>query len=203
MATKRSVVGLIALLTLGLAACGGGTEDVTTETESPAPVEGEGAEETPAATGETVQITGVDYAFEGVPDSVEAGTELSFTNASEAEFHEMVVMRIDDDEVRTVEELLQLPEEESETLIEFVGVQVAPPGEDGISPPDAPPGPVVLEEAGRYALLCFIPTGADPEALVQALEEGEEGEGGEGPPEVEGGPPHFTEGMAAEITVSG
>lgn len=199
MATKRSVVGLVVLLTLGVAACDGGTEDASTDTESPAPIDEEGAEETPAATGETVRITGVDYAFEGVPDSVEPGTELTFTNASEAEFHEMVVMRIDDDEDRTVEELLQLSEDESEQVTEFVGVQFAPPGEDGISPPDAPPGPVVLEETGRYALLCFIPTGADPEAFVQALEEGE----GEGPPDVEGGPPHFTKGMAAEVTVSG
>lgn len=193
--TMPRLLVLAVLLTMPLAACGGGDEDAATDTETTAPPTPADDEAPPA---ETVEVAGVDYAFEGVPDTVQAGTALTFTNASEAEFHEMVVMRIDDDETRTVEELLQIPEEEAETVTEFVGVQVAPPGEDGTSPPGAPQGPVVLEETGRYALLCFIPTGADPQAIVQALEEG----GTEGPPDVEGGPPHFTQGMAAEVTVT-
>ena len=48
-----------------------------------------------------------------------------------------------------------------------------------------------------YVILCAIPTGAD---VVEYLEAAATSEG---PPQVDGGPPHFTNGMFAEITVAG
>jgi hypothetical protein len=52
-----------------------------------------------------------------------------------------------------------------------------------------------FREAGRYLILCAIPTGADPQAYLDAAATSE------GPPEVPGGAPHFTSGMFAEVRV--
>lgn len=199
---RHRLLPLAALLAaLALTACGGGGGETTdTDTGTTTGTEPATGTETdaPQAAGETVQITGVNYAFEGVPEEISAGTELTFTNGSDNEFHEVVVMRINDDETRSIEELLQLPEEEAGQVTQFVGVLVAFPGEEGVNPED-PQGEAVipLEQSGRYALLCFIPTGADPEAFRAAIEGG-----ATEPPQVDGGPPHFTQGMAAELVVS-
>ena len=144
-----------------------------------------------------VEVTGRDYVFEGVPKTADAGAELTFTNGSEAEFHEMLVLRIVDGEERSLEELLALPEEESESLADFHGILVAMPGEDG-SNPEGDGDSIVLDEPGRYAVLCFIPQGADPDALAAAM-----AGDSEGPPDVGDGTPHALLGMAAEIQVDG
>lgn len=145
----------------------------------------------------TVEITGVDYAFDGVPETVPTGTELTFTNASEVEFHEMVMFRVDDDQDMSLEEIVEKAAQESDgpppEWLTFKGVALAMPNEDGFTPE----GPVVLDEPGRYLLLCFIPTGADPEAIAEAIESGATG------PELEGGAPHVAVGMAAELTAEG
>ena len=64
----------------------------------------------PHADGEhpTVAVDGVDYGYENLPAEIEAGTTLTFTNTSDAEFHEMVVIRIPDTETRSVPELALL-----------------------------------------------------------------------------------------------
>lgn len=185
---KRYLLAGLAL-TMALAGCADEeTPDVTAATEDATTSE-EGAAE-----GETVEITAVDYAFDGVPETVSAGTELTLTNASDEELHEMVVFRVDDDQDMSMDEIIQMAAEESDgpppEWLTFSGVAVAMPGEDGF----APEGPVVLDEPGRYLLLCFIPTGADPAAFEEAMASGEE-------PPADAGPPHVAEGMAAELTV--
>jgi hypothetical protein len=58
-------------------------------------------------------------------------------------------------------------------------------------------GDGTLVEPGRYAIACFIPTGADPAEYLEAAAQTEEG-----PPQgVAGGPPHFVQGMVAELVV--
>ena len=143
----------------------------------------------------TIEITGQDYSFEGVPEIAASGAELTFTNGSGVEFHEMVVFRVVDGEERTLEELLELPEEESESLIEFQGVLVAMPGEDGFNP-EAEGTSVAVGEAGRYAIVCFIPEGADPAVVEEAMAGATEG-----PPDLGDGTPHAFLGMAAEFQV--
>lgn len=167
---------LIIAAGLALAACAGGSE----------PVSG------------TIEVTAQDYSYSGVPELVATGADLTFTNGSEGEFHEMVVLRVVDGETRSVDELLALPEAESESLAEFRGVLVALPGEDAINPEGGDPS-ITLTEPGRYIMICAIPQGADPEAVAAAMQAPE----GEGPPDLEGGAPHFTLGMATEFTVEG
>ncbi len=189
----RVAVAVLLASTLVLAACsdddGEATDATTTTTEVS---DGTPADE-PATDGEVVEVHLVDYAFEGLPESVAAGTRLTVVNDSEAELHEMVVLRIPDDEERSVEELAALPEEELETLFasEPAAVLLAPPGGEQI---DAL-GDGTLSEPGRYAVICAIPTGADPDEFLNAPPSED------GPPEVEGGPPHFTHGMYAELVV--
>ncbi len=143
----------------------------------------------------TVNVTGQDYSFEGVPEVVASGAELTFTNSSGVEVHEMVVMKVADLETRTIEELLELPEEESDTLVEFQGVLVALPGEEGANP-EGPGSSITVTEPGRYVIVCFIPQGADPEVVAEAM-----AGGGEGPPDMGDGTPHALIGMVAEFQV--
>lgn len=171
-----------------------------TATASPSPTTGATATPTPTVTetgtesASAVQVTGVDYDYEGVPDSVEAGTELEFTNESSEEAHELVLVRLPDTEERSIEELVQMSPEEQQQLLtdSLVGVSVAAPGSDGM----VVEGDLVVDEPGRYLMVCLIPTDADPEEYLRAAAEAEGG-----PPQVEGGPPHLVNGMYAELTV--
>jgi plastocyanin len=169
----RRTVGVLSVVALTLAACGGG------------------------AVGGTIEVTGVDYGYSGVPELVESGAELTFVNDSSGEVHEIVLMKIADGEERSIQELLELPEEESESLAEFQGVLVALPGENGANP-EGEGDSITVTEAGRYALICFIPQGADPAVVEEAM-----AGGGEGPPDMGDGTPHAFLGMVAEFEVTG
>ena len=148
----------------------------------------------------SVEISGINYAYEGVPERLAVGSDLTFRNDATDEVHEMIVVRIDDAETRSVEELLNVPEEEVEALITDVGVSVALPGEAGIVVEGS--DPIVLDQAGRYALICFLPVGSDVE-MARELLSGPPPEEEGPPPSLGEGPPHFTQGMFAEIIVEG
>lgn len=200
----RLLIAVTAAMLL-LAACSG--EDAAETSPSPtrvAPATAPGAA-TPPAPGASptdsapadadsaepsVTITAVDYAFEGVPATIAAGSRLALTNDSDAEAHELVAFRLADDDERSVEQILQESSEDNPPGV-FAGVLVAPPGADGF----APEGPVVLDQPGRYLFICAIPTGADPAALAEVAASGGTAA------DLEGGPPHFVNGMVAETVV--
>ena len=189
--TTRILAAVVA--SAALAACTS-AESTDTDTDATAePAAAPGSEtDTPMAT-DSIEITGVDYGFEGFPESVAIGTELTFANGSDVEYHEMAVMRINDDEERSAEELLALGDEAMASLT-FVGVAAAAPGETGT----VVDGDLTLTEPGRYVATCFIPVGADPEVVEKAFSgEGEQ----DGPPELGDGAPHAMEGMIAEFVV--
>lgn len=141
-----------------------------------------------------VEVRLVDFGFDGLPDTAPAGTQLSITNDAEAELHEVVAFALPDDEERPVSELAKIaPEELTATLGEPVTVLLAAPGGEQIPAV----GDGTLSEPGRYALMCFIPTGADPQEYLEAAAD----PANEGPPQVEGGPPHFVHGMYAELII--
>ncbi len=168
---------------LGLAACSGSTDETTTTEQA--------ATTTTAAP--VVEVRGVDFGFEGLPDVVSAGTTLTFVNESQVELHELVAIRLPNDETRSVADLVASPDL-AKLFPRVTTVLIAPPSEGSV--------PVVgtgtLTEPGRYAIICAIPTGADPAEYMAAAAESEDG-----PPDVEGGPPHFVNGMFAELTVEG
>ncbi len=179
MSIPRPLTPLVLLLALA-AGCSSG--DATTAEPDPA-----------AAEAEVVEVTLVDFAFEDLPGSVPAGTRFTVVNEAERELHELVAFRLSDDDERSVEELTALSPVE---LVEALGE----PTTVLLAEPDGPVIPAVgdgtLDEPGRYAIMCFIPTGVEPAVYLEAAAETEEG-----PPQVDGGPPHFVHGMYAELTV--
>lgn len=198
---RRTLLLTLVPVALLAAACGDDDDEATSSTPATDDAEteatGESAPETTEDTevdgdAETVEVTAVDYSFEGLPDSVAVGTRLTLSNESDVEVHELVAFQIPDSEDRPLAELLADPAnlDQLSSGGPPAAVIVAAPGSDQ---PGAVVGDGALTEPGRYAVVCFIPIGADPDEYLEAS--------GEGPPEVEGGAPHFTEGMFGEITV--
>jgi hypothetical protein len=100
---------------------------------------------------EAVDVTAVNYAYEGIPESVPAGpVSFAMTNDGTEE-HEMVVFRRNEGETRSVEELLALPEAEVEEAVSFTTATFAPPGGTGYTQSELEPG--------GYIAVCFIPVG--------------------------------------------
>jgi uncharacterized cupredoxin-like copper-binding protein len=119
----------------------------------------------------TIEVTGVDYAFEGAPDTAQAGTvAFRFTNKSAKEQHELVVLRKNDDTTESWADLLKLPEDQASAKATPVARTQAAPGQSSATLADLTPG--------SYAMLCFLPVGG-----------------------AEGGQPHFMQGMVHEFTV--
>lgn len=123
-----------------------------------------------------LSVTGADYEFTGIPATVKAGpTGVTLTNEGE-EFHVVLLLRFNDGETLSVEDLLKLDEAAAMTKTTLIADSFAPPGATGTAFFDLTPG--------RYVAICPIPKGAKP-----GVEEPD-------------GPPHFTEGMVEEFTVS-
>ncbi len=138
-----------------------------------------GAVANDACANEILDIVAIDYGFEGVPGEVSAGLiGVNFSNDG-AELHELVILRKNDGVDQSFDELFALGEEEGQKLVTEAGGSFAFPGEDAA-------GLFDLTTPGEYVAVCFIPVGTTPDA-------GDEGGSG---------PPHFTEGMKAEFTVS-
>lgn len=143
---------------------------------------------------ETIEVVAVDFAFEGLPASVDAGTTLTLRNDAASELHELVAIRLDDDEERSVADLMALAPDELMSVLsaEPATVILAPAGGPQVA---VPVGDGTLTEPGRYAIICMIPTGVDGAAYMEAAATSD------GPPDVGGGPPHIVHGMFAEIEV--
>lgn len=129
---------------------------------------------------ESHQVEGFDYGYNNVPDTAQAGPVAFVFDNTGDELHEMVLFKINDESI-SVEQLLEMPEDEARSAVTFGGVAFAESGGEDILFTDL--------EAGRYAIVCFIPVGTNSIADL---------------PEDESAatqPPHFTQGMVAEFTV--
>ncbi|MGI9052082.1 MAG: hypothetical protein ACR2HQ_05445, partial [Ilumatobacteraceae bacterium] len=151
-----------------------------------------------------LEVEGADYSFTGIPAEVDAGPAIiAFTNVGE-ELHEVSFARVNDDTTDSVEELLELPEEEAFSKITPVGGGFGLPGTTSYAVVD-------LSEPGNYVATCFIPEGLTPEVMAQMEEMAPEGTSPEGTdgstpegsdPMAELGPPHALLGMVQEFTVT-
>jgi TolA-binding protein len=190
---SRALIALALVGALGLAACGDDEETPAASGDDTSSASESDSEESTTTTTEAdtedreqVEVTGVEYAFQGLEGGVAARSELTFTNGGK-EAHELVVMQRAAGETRPVEELVNLSEDELSLAVLFEGVAVAAPGEAG----EVVDGNLVLDAKGEYIAICFIPVG------TTELPEGPPEEGAE-----PSGPPHFTQGMVTEFTVS-
>jgi plastocyanin len=178
-------VALAGLVIGVLAACSSTPPGSSSAVPSPgASAEAPGTSTSP---GEGVTVRGVDYAYEGVPEDAKTGTVVTFVNGGN-EVHEIVAIRRNEGVTTTLDELLAMPEEESNKLVTFLGVAVASPGETA-------PEKITLDEPGDYIFICFIPVGTTelPSLAPDAT-----------PNEslLPDGPPHFVQGMVAEFSVT-
>lgn len=125
---------------------------------------------------ERVAVSAVDYAFEGVPETLPAGiVTFDFSNEGE-EVHEMLMVRYKDAST-TIEDLMKLSDKEAQAKIDFLGASFGPPGATDTESKELTPG--------KYALVCFVPVGStSPKAARKA-----------------DGPPHVAKGMSVEFTV--
>jgi hypothetical protein len=126
----------------------------------------------------TQAVEASEYSFANLPDELPAGTT-SFELSNEGhEVHELILVRKNPGVTDSAEALLALPEDEAMSKVTMLG-----------SPAFALPGDgdykVLDLEAGDYIAVCFIPMGMTSD---------------DGPPPQ--GPPHFTQGMVAEFTVT-
>lgn len=137
-------------------------------------------------------VTATDFAFEGLPSTIAASSTITLSNESNVELHELVAIPLPESETRTAEELMADPAGLQAYFPAVEAVIIAPPSADGT----AIVGTGELTTAGRYLIICAIPTGVDPDEYLAAAAESEGG-----PPDVGDGPPHFVHGMWTEITV--
>jgi hypothetical protein len=195
---RRTIRRAMATLLAGgllLVACGDDDDTATTGTPgtTAAPATDASATTTTTVPAGTVEVTLMDYKFEGLPETVAVGTKLTVVNESERELHELVAFKLPESETRSAAEIAKLPM--GELMPMFAGppaaVLLALPGGEQI----AAVGDGTLTEAGRYLVFCSIPTGADPQAYLEAAGTSD------GPPQVDGGPPHLMAGMYADLTV--
>lgn len=110
------------------------------------------------------EFVAVDYEYEDIPETMDSGRVAFRMDNEGSEVHEAVVFRVNDDVDASVEDLLDLPQEESEEMVEFRGVMFAGPGDSGYG--------VVDLEPGRYGFICFIPVGTT--SLEDLMDEGGE-----------------------------
>ncbi|HMQ25061.1 MAG TPA: hypothetical protein PKA98_03670 [Acidimicrobiales bacterium] len=138
----------------------------------------------------TVEVTAADYGFSGVPEAIAAGSTVSLTTAEGGEPHELLAVRLADDETRTADELAALPEAEFNGLFSADSVAalvIALPGTT--DDPGVEVGDGTLTEPGRYLFVCTFPQGTTVAEVEAAT----------GP--LPGDDKHYTLGMFAETTV--
>ena len=125
---------------------------------------------------QTVDVTATEYKYDGVPDELTTGYHvLNFANEGQ-EQHEMFAFKINDGVTESLDEIFALPEDEVFGKITPVNATFAVPGATDT-------GSWNLTTPGSYAVVCFVSTGSVGET---------EGDG----------PPHFTQGMVHEFTVT-
>ena len=126
------------------------------------------------ATSAELDVEGVDFGFDGLPEEISAGrVAIRFTNGTDTdEPHELVLFRRLAGADESPEELFALPDEELFSKLAMTGVVFADaPGTEAVAMLDLEPG--------AYIAVCTLPVGG-----------------------AEGGPPHFAEGMVAELTAA-
>ena len=133
----------------------------------------------------TSDVKGVEYAFQGIERTYDAGLlSFEFSNGGKEE-HEFILFKKNAGVTETAQELMELPEDQAFSKVSNAGAV-------GPTAPDDEGYDVVRLAKGSYFAVCFLPVGNDPKDF-------------EGPPaegaEEESGPPHFTRGMVQEFTV--
>jgi len=185
----RRALPLLVLAAAAAACTGSGASSSPVASAAPsaaspaAPSTAASANPSSSAGGPTVTVTGVEYAFEGAPDTTAPGTQFALKNGGK-ELHELVLVRKNADVTESWDDILKLPDDQALSKVTLVGNLMAEPGKDA-------EGTVTADQAGDYLMICFVPKGItelptgspDPNATPPA------------------GEPHFLLGMRHEVIV--
>ncbi len=111
---------------------------------------------------EQVAVTLKDYAFEGIPATVKAGT-VSFRvdNTSDKEQHEMLLLRYNDGVATPIDELLAQGDA-AFASVNFAGIAGASAGKQS--------GFVGELTPGHYAVVCFLPVDGNEDNAPHAMQ---------------------------------
>jgi hypothetical protein len=146
-----------------------------------------------------VQIEAFDYGYNGFDVEIVVGDALELFNTSETEYHNLVVLFLEDDDTRTLADFASLPIEEMDAadrrfVINMAGGISAAPGER------ADPR-IRLQRPGRYIAFDDVPQGLDAE-IVRAIVDPESDSVIPDPPwSLDGGPLGYQHGMIVEFFV--
>jgi hypothetical protein len=129
-----------------------------------------------------IALTATDYGFDGAPESVPVGPVVVALTNNGVEIHEAFVLRVADDAIGTVIEIVTKDEAVvgPGSPLEPIGSAIAFPGGAGYAA-------LTLEQPGRYAIVCYVPEGAATFDVLETLG---------------GAAPHYTLGMVAEFEVT-
>ncbi|MEX0790118.1 MAG: hypothetical protein WD178_05010 [Actinomycetota bacterium] len=138
--------------------------------------------------GRPVDVTAREYAFGGLPATLEAG-EVSFSVDNQgSEVHELHLFKLDE-QVNALSELMDMSQDEAQDQMSSVGMATANPGDSESFDAEL--------STGRYAVVCLIPVGTFPE----------DGHSGHDMQDMEdmvfdpNADTHMRRGMSAEFTV--
>jgi hypothetical protein len=126
-----------------------------------------------------LDVTGIEYEFQGLPKTISAGTvAIRFTNPG-AEFHEIAIYRMKTKD--SLKKVIGLSEREQAKRLEEVDGSFAMQNQTGYTIAE-------LTKPGRYAFICHLPVGS---TSIEAAEEAEQ----------DNPKSHAQEGMYATVTV--
>jgi hypothetical protein len=127
-----------------------------------------------------VDVTGIEYEFQGLPKTLPAGNvAIRFTDNG-AELHELDVFRVKGKD--SVKKIVGLSEKEQRKKVEEVGGAFATQGQTSYTIVD-------LSKPGRYGVVCHLPVGSTSEQAAEKAEKKHDHKS------------HAQEGMLATITV--
>lgn len=154
--TRRLIAsGMIATLVLAGAACSDDDDDKSSDKVEQTTTTTEAAAADAPEPGDTIEVVGSDYAFEGLPDELAAGTyKVAFSNEG-AEEHEIFIFA--NPKGLSLEEIMALgPEEGMKQVVPAMQMPAfASPGQA------APEAVEISLEEGEYVAVCFIPAKGD------------------------------------------
>lgn len=114
--------------------------------------------------GTQVDVTAIDYEFQGMPATLPAGqAQFKLTNGAPKEDHEMVVLKLNaEGEKVDPGKLVAMPQGKAQKLVDGQGTafMYAPNGQVAYSPADLTPG--------KYLYACFLPQGGKKNGEMHA-----------------------------------
>lgn len=127
-----------------------------------------------------VDVTGIEYEFQGLPKTLPAGkVAFKFTDNG-AELHELDVFRVKGKD--SVKKIVGLSEKEQRKKIDEIAITFASQGQTSYTIAD-------MSKPGRYGAVCHLPVGSTSEQAARAAEKKRDHKS------------HAQEGMLATITV--